>query len=312
MPSTRDIRRRITSIKNTKQITKAMEMVASVKMKRAQDAAMQTKEYAIASLKLLSELSGRVDRKMHPLLFDVKSDRILVVLMTTNKGLCGALNANVLKKTLDFMKDHEDKSKVDFIAVGKKGRDFLKRNGFNISAEFLNIGDKFGINDITPIAQIPLDDWVEKKYNKVVLIYSNFVNTMTQLPVINTLLPITKENIIDLATVGRDEDEKNATTESTEGTDNTEKTEGTEYIFEPSPGEVLKTMLPRLIEMQIYQGALESNASEHSARMVAMKSANDAASDMIDDLTLTFNKARQAVITKEITEISAGKAALEG
>ena len=309
MPSTRDIRRRITSIKNTKQITKAMEMVASVKMKRAQDAANQTKDYAIASLKLLSELSGKVDRKMHPLLFDNDSDRTLVVLMTTDKGLCGALNSNVLKKTLDFMKDYDDKSKVDFIVIGKKGKEFLHRNGFNIVAEFLNIGDKFGINDITPIAQIPLDDWGEKKYSRVVLIYNNFVNTMTQVPIVNTLLPIKKENIIDLATVGKD-DEKKETTEDTEKTNNTKA--GTEYLFEPSPAEVLKNMLPRLIEMQIYQGALESNASEHSARMVAMKSANDAAGDMIDDLTLTFNKARQAMITKEISEISAGKAALEG
>lgn len=309
MPSTRDIRRRITSIKNTKQITKAMEMVASVKMKKAQDAALQTKEYALASLKLLSELSGKVDRKIHPLLFDVESDKILVILMTTDKGLCGALNANVLKKTMDFMKDFNDKSKIDFIAVGKKGRDFLQGNGFNIKAEFINLGDKFGINDITPIAQIPLDEWVDKKHNKVVLIYNNFVNTMSQVPIVNTLLPITKENIIDLATVGRD-DEKSEDVEGTEK--DTAPTGRNEYIFEPSPNEVLKTMLPRLIEMQIYQGALESNASEHSARMVAMKSANDAASDMIEDLTLTFNKARQAVITKEITEISAGKAALEG
>jgi len=312
MPSTRDIRRRITSIKNTKQITKAMEMVASVKMKRAQDAAMQTKEYAIASLKLLSELSGKVDRKMHPLLFDVKSDQTLIILMTTDKGLCGALNANVLKKTMEFMKNFEDKNKIDFIAVGKKGRDFLQHSGFNIKAEFINLGDKFGLNDITPIAQIPLDDFVGKKYSKVVLIYNNFVNTMIQVPIVNTLLPITKENIIDLATVGKDKDEKNVTTENTERTDNAKNKNSTEYIFEPSPNEVLKTMLPRLIEMQVYQGALESNASEHSARMVAMKSANDAASDMIDDLTLTFNKARQAMITKEITEISAGKVALEG
>lgn len=303
MPNTRDIRRRITSIKNTKQITKAMEMVASVKMKRAQDAAIQTKEYALAALKLLAELSGKVDRKMHPLLFDVESDMTLVILMTSDKGLCGALNTNVLKKTMDFMKDFEDKSKVDFIAVGKKGRDFLQRSGFNIKAEFIDLGDKFGINDITPIAQIPLDDWKEKKYNKVVLIYNNFVNTMTQVSIVNTLLPIKKENIIDLATVGKDSEKKE---------DVEDKNNSTEYIFEPSPGEVLKTMLPRLIEMQIYQGALESNASEHSARMVAMKSATDAAGDMIEDLTLTFNKARQAMITKEITEISAGKAALEG
>lgn len=305
MPSTRDIRRRITSIKNTKQITKAMEMVASVKMKKAQDAALQTKEYAVAALKLLSELSGKVDRKMHPLLFDNKSDKTLVILMTTDKGLCGALNANILKKTMEFMKDLEDKSMVDFIVVGKKGKEFLHRNGFSIKAEFLNIGDKFGINDITPIAQIPLNSWKEKKYNKVVLIYNNFVNTMTQVPIINTLLPIKKENIIDLAIVGKDKEIIDKKVKD-------DKEKATEYLFEPSPNEVLKTMLPRLIEMQIYQGALESNASEHSARMVAMKSANDAASDMIDDLTLTFNKARQAMITKEITEISAGKAALEG
>jgi F-type H+-transporting ATPase subunit gamma len=304
MPSTRDIRRRITSIKNTKQITKAMEMVASVKMKRAQNAALQTKEYALAALNLLSELSGKVDRKMHPLLFDVKSDRTLIVLMTADKGLCGALNANVLKKTMEFMKDFKDKSKIDFIVVGKKGREFLQRSGFNISAEFVNLGDKFSLNDITPIAQIPLDDFINKKYSKVVLIYNNFVNTMVQVPIVNTLLPITKENIIDLASVGRDIEKKEKSEKK--------QTDNTEYIFEPSPNEVLKTMLPRLIEMQIYQGALESNASEHSARMVAMKSANDAASDMIDDLTLTFNKARQAMITKEITEISAGKAALEG
>jgi F-type H+-transporting ATPase subunit gamma len=310
MPNARDIRRRIASITNTRQITKAMEMVASVKMRKAQDHAVETKEYARAALALLSDLSGKVDKKIHPLLSDVKSDRTLVILMTSDKGLCGALNSNVIKKMMEFIKPIEDKSKIDFIAVGKKGRDFLQRNGFKIMAEFVDLGDKFGILDITPIAQIPLDEWNNKKYNKVVLIYNNFVNTMSQIPVVNTLLPITKENIIKLTEVGKDKEDKDEKEKNTEKV--LKKEMSFDYSFEPSPNEVLKTLLPRLIEMQVYQGALESNASEHSARMVAMKSANDAASDMIDGLTLSFNQARQAMITKEITEISAGKAALEG
>jgi F-type H+-transporting ATPase subunit gamma len=305
VPSIRDIKRRIKSIKNTEQITKAMEMVAAAKMRRAQEAALQTRAYASASLEILKDISSRINPEIHLLLRKNESKKICILLITSDKGLCAGFNTNVLKKALDFAKNKEKESfKIDFVVIGKKGRDFLQKQGFSIIAEFLGIGDEVSILDITPIAQIPVDDFSAKKYREIYLVYTDFVTTLTQTPQIRKLLPLAQENLIKLTEIG-----KNISPESL--TIAKEKLNAYEYIFEPKTDVVLEMMLPRLIEMQIYQAVLESNASEHSARMVAMKNASDNAKDITEDLTLTFNQARQAIITKEITEISAGKAALE-
>lgn len=305
MPSIRDIKRRIKSIVNTKQITRAMEMVAAAKMQKAQVQALKTRAYARAALEILKNVSAQTPSELQPLLQKNESKKICILLITSDKGLCGGYNANILKKALDFAKRKEKENfKIDFIVLGKKGRDFLQRFGFNIIAEFFDLSDKIGILDITPIAQIPIDDFSKKIYREVYLIYTDFITTLKQLPKIKKLLPLTQEDLIKLAEIGKNIPETIKEKEK-------KLTKSYEYIFEPDARLVLKTMLPRLVEMQIYQAVLESNASEHSARMVAMKNATDNAKDIIEDLTLSFNQARQAAITKEISEISAGKAALE-
>lgn len=304
MPSIRDIKRRIKSIINTQQITRAMEMVAAAKMRKAQEAALRTRAYAKASLEILNNISARTTPEIHPLLQKNESKKICVLLITSDKGLCGGFNANILKKTIGFTKEKEKENlKIDFVVCGKKGRDFLQRFGFSITAEFLELGDKFGILDITPIAQILINDFSVKIYREIYLIYTDFVTTLTQTPQIKKLLPLAQEELIKLSEIGKNIGLKEIEKKS--------RVKGYEYIFEPKIDIVLETLLPRLVEMQIYQAVLESNASEHSARMVAMKNATDNAKDIIEDLTLSFNQARQAVITKEISEISAGKAALE-
>lgn len=304
MPSTRDIRRRIRSITNTQQVTCAMQMVAAAKMRKAQEAALRTRLYAKKSLDLLSDLSAKTNPRLHPLLSKNKSKKSLVLLITTDKGLCGGLNANILKNTINFVQEQKQKnSEVEFICIGKKGRDFMQRHGFKIIAEFLNFGDKFNLLDMSAVAQIPLQEYRKKTYSKIYLLYTDFLSTLRYEPRLRQLLPIEREELIKLEELGKDivsnisRDREKI---------KTQEVKSFEYIFEPSPDLVLEVLLPRLCEMQIYQAVLEANASEHSARMVAMKNATDAARDIVSDLRLTFNQARQAAITKEIAEISAG------
>lgn len=307
MLSLRDIKRRIRSIRNTQQITKAMEMVAAAKMRKAQEAALKSRDYAESALQLLSELGEKTEKKLHFLLKENETKKILNILITTDKGLCGGLNTNILNEAMRFAEEEKKSGyQLDWLCVGKKGRDFIQRNRFKIIAEFCDLKDKVDILDITSIAQIPLDSYKERSYGGVYLIYNDFVSTLVQKPKVRQLLPLTRKEMIKITELG-----KNIEVRKRVDKKETEKVSSYEYIFEPSPKEVLNVLLPRLVEMQIYQAVLESKASEHSARMVAMKNATDNAKELIEDLTLTFNQARQAVITKEITEISAGKAALE-
>lgn len=304
MPSTRDIRRRIKSITNTKQITRAMQMVAAAKMRKAQEAALRTRLYAKKALSLLSDLSFKTNPALHPLLRKVENKKVLLILVTTDKGLCGGLNANILKKAINFVQEQRKNAREgEFICVGKKGRDFMQRHGFKIIAEFLNFGDKFNLLDMSAVAQIPLQEYRKKTYSKIYLLYTDFLSTLRHEPRLRQLLPIERKELIKLEELGKN-------TMSTFFHDRekkqTQEIKGFEYIFEPSPDSVLEVLLPRLCEMQIYQAVLEANASEHSARMIAMKNATDAAGDIITDLRLTFNQARQAAITREIAEISAG------
>lgn len=302
MPSTRDIKRRIRSIKNTEQITRAMEMVAAAKMRRAQEAALKTRAYAKKALEILEDVSVKAARRMHPLLRrEEKIKKILILLITSDRGLCGGLNANVIKMALDYIEKERKGREIDFVCLGKKGRDYMQRLGQNIVAEFINIKDKFTLLDVTPMAQIPLDDFSAKKYDKVILIYPDFISTLKQVPKVKQLLPFQREEMIRLSELGKNVPEKIEE----------KKRKEYEYLFEPSPEKVLATLLPRLCEMQIYQALCEAKASEHSARMIAMKNASENAEEIIQDLTMSYNQARQAAITKELTEISAGGAALE-
>lgn len=297
--STKILRRRIKSITNTKKITKAMEMVAASKMRKAQQATLRTRDYANRAWSLISDLAGKTDQKLHPFL--VKKDKVkkvCVVFIASDRGLCGGFNAQIIRKAAEFSKSLADKGiEMEFITVGKKSRDFTARHKIKLVADFTNLSSVTRLAEIRAISKIITDDFSARKYDEVYLAYTDFISTISQRPRILKLLPFTRERDVDLGKV---------TKEKTEQADAEQ-----EFLFEPSPDQVLEYMLPKMVEMQIFQAVLESNASEHSARMVAMKNASDSAEDMIFDLTLTYNQVRQSAITKEIMEIVSGKAALE-
>jgi len=296
----KDIKHRIRSITNTQQITKAMEMVSAAKMRRACEAALMTRQYAQTALEILLDLSAKTNPDLHPLLKKNEGRRLCLILITSDRGLCAGFNANLLKLALKFIEEEKKKgTELEIICLGKKGRDFIQHLNLPLVAEFTNLKDKLKLTEATAIAQIPLDDYLSKKYSRVVIIYTDFVSALTQKPVIKQLLPISYSEIIKLSEVGPNQP----------FIPQIQKTY--EYLFEPSTDEVLASILPRLVEMQIYQAILESKASEHSARMVAMRNATESAKEITDGLQLTFNQVRQAVITKELAEISATKLAQE-
>jgi F-type H+-transporting ATPase subunit gamma len=296
---TRLIKRRIKSITNTRKITKAMELVAASKMRKAQLATLATRPYSTRAWFVISDLASKTDPDLHPLLRRkpyVK--KICLILITSDRGLCGGFNAQIIKKSLDFiLKEQKAGKEIELITIGKKGRDFMARHKIKIVADFVNLSSITRLVEIKALTKMVLEDFINNKYDEIYLAYTDFVSTVVQKPRIKKLLPFSIEKETELGDVGLVHKE--------------EEKEFYEFLFEPSPDVVLAYLLPRLVEVQIYQALLESNASEHSARMIAMKNASDAASDMIFDLTLSYNQARQAAITKEIAEISGGKAALE-
>ena len=290
MATPREIRRRIRSVRNTSQITRAMEMVSAAKMRRAQERVRAARPYA-ERIRLmiagLSALGASVDRDAFPLLEQRPVNRVGVVLVTADRGLAGAFNTNVIRRAVRFIRD-EAGHPAELIAVGRKGRDFFSRTNQEIEAEFTALGDAPSMDSLRPIIDIALQDFTAGRVDAVYLIYTKFVNTLNQQPEVLQILPITAPE------------------------DVTAEEQVQDYIFEPDPQTVLQALLPRYIETQVYQALLESVASEHSARMVAMRAASDNANDFINELTLTLNKARQAQITREVSEIAAGAAALGG
>ncbi|PIT87849.1 MAG: ATP synthase F1 subunit gamma [Candidatus Magasanikbacteria bacterium CG10_big_fil_rev_8_21_14_0_10_40_10] len=300
--NTKAIQSRIKSVKNTRKITKAMEMVASAKMRKAVQAALDTRIYANLAWNLLVNLSKQ-DIKI-PLLEIRPVKRLLMVIITSNRGLCGSFNSNIIKKTAQQM-IKKDNLEVDVIGVGKKGAQFAKKMGYNLISSFTDISDTPKLQDALLLSQIVIDQYENKKYDQVIVAYTDFKSSLIQVAKLRQVLPV---SIADL--------EKMASELGGQGADKNEATkpvrvELNDYLFEPNKLEVLKIILPRLVETQIYQTLLESAASEHSARMLAMRSASDAADDMISELNLNYNKARQAAITQEISEIVGGAAALE-
>lgn len=294
--NTRDIRRRIRSIQNTKKITRAMELVAASKMRRATQATLATRPYARAAFGVLVNVSSVTEAELHPLLKKREGKRTCLIVFTSDRGLVGGLNTNVVRQALEVIRE-QGSEQVDVIAVGKKGADALRRSGAKLIAVFTKFTDRPSLRDLRPVLTIAVDDYQAGKYDRVVMIYADFISTLLQRPRVRQLLPFSRESleqILEQTGVGRAEPPK------------------LEYLFEPSAEEVLSTMLTGLLAMQVYQALLEATASEHSARMVAMRNATDAASDFIDDLTLEFNQVRQASITKDLAEISAGRSALEG
>jgi F-type H+-transporting ATPase subunit gamma len=279
----RIIRRRIRSIQSTAKITKAMEMIAASKMRRAQAAALSARPYAQKMREVLADLSAQPHDRLHPLLERRAVSRIGIIHITPDRGLCGGLNTNINRHTGSFLL--EQSMPVTLITVGRKGRDFLARYRRDIRAEFSKIGDRPSLADTLPISRIAIEDYTNGLVDQVYLAYAQFVSTMVQRPVLQELLPIEPAKIARI--------------------------ENVEYIYEPSAAFVLAQLLPRYVEMQVYHAILESIASEQSARMVAMRAATDNANDMIQDLTLTLNKVRQEMITKELLDIVGGAAALE-
>lgn len=275
-----------------------MQMVAASKMRRAQEQVLATRPYSQKAWELLTHLSclgTRTEEEEHPLLHARPVQAVGLVVITADKGLCGGYNHNVLRMATEYLQKQQKPVKV--ITVGRKGRDFLLRTKVDLAAEFTGVPALPSLLEVLPIARTVLDDYLNGAYDEVLLVYTDFVNTLTQKPVIRTLLPIVVACSVDEQVAG-----EHAQAEA--------RPTIPEYIYEPDPQTVLAEILTRFTELQIYQAILESIASEHSARMVAMRNATENANDLLDHLTLSYNRARQNAITKEILDIVGGAEAL--
>ncbi len=292
MPSTRDIRRRIKSVKNTSQITKAMEKVAQAKMAKAQQAALAGRSYADLMNRVLAEVVTHAGDFDHPFMESRGGDKRALILVTTDKGLCGALNTNLLRKVSDeFVTDN-----TRVLSAGRKGAQHATRAGWDLAAEF-SYGDPPTIGEARALAKIAVELFEDGEVDHVDIAFTNFINPITQKPEVQTLLPITEIKGVSAGVEGEE-----TSTDLPGGT--------TEFLFEPSAEGVLGELLPHYLNFQVHQILLENRASEHSARMVAMKNATDNANELIKDLTLEYNKLRQAAITNELLEITTAQMAL--
>jgi len=278
------IRRRIRGVQNVSKITRAMEMIATSKMRRTQERGLAGRPYSDKIRQVIADLAAlpQTERVLHPLLQRRPVARIAIVHITPDRGLCGGLNTNVNRRTASFILEQSVPDTL--ICVGRKGLDFMRRHGRDVRAEFTWIGDQPGLLDTLPISRIIIDDYTNGVIDAAYLAYAEFVSTMVQRPVVQPILPV-EPAVIPSA-------------------------ENVDYIYEPSPQVVLAGLLPRFVEMQIYHAILEAIASEQSARMVAMRNATENAKELIDELTLMYNKARQESITKELLDITGGVAAL--
>ena len=279
MASQREIRRRIGAVRNIKQITRAMQFVAASKLKRAQDAALAARPYAEKIDEVLADLAAVLGQEDHPLLAQRSGDRRWIVLVTTDRGLAGPLNTNVIRFAQREIVEHPGDLRV--IPVGRKGREGMRRYRVPMEATFPGFGDRPSFADVIALARLISDAYVAGQVDRVDLVYSTFVSTLVQRPRTEQLLPV--QPAADL-----------------------EGIPGRQFIFEPAPAIVLEQLLPRYVATRLYRAVLENLASEHSARMVAMKNATENAEELIDDLTLTYNKVRQANITREMIEIATG------
>lgn len=301
MANTRDIRRRIKSVKNTAQITKAMEMVAASKMRRAQQAVMAGRPYSELLNRVLVSLRDRVDKEFHPLLAEREVKKTLVILLTSDKGLCGALNTNVLRDAALL-----DASSTLFVAVGRKGASFLARAGRQMIADF-TLPDNPTFLQTKSISKFCLEQFLSGVVDKVTILYPKFINTLVQRPINLELLPITKEKAEGAAPSPNMTSALGAAPSDAKQ----ETLEVGEYLFEPNAQQVLDAILPYSFHFEVFQKILDERASEQSARMVAMKAATDNAKNLVKDLTLEYNKARQASITTELLEITTAQMALD-
>jgi F-type H+-transporting ATPase subunit gamma len=285
MPDIRKVRRRIRGVQNIAKITRAMEMIAASKMRKAQERGLAGRPYAEKIEQVIADLAALPETTtQHPLLQRREIKKILIVHITPDRGLCGGLNANLNRRLAAFILEQE--MKVGVIAVGRKGRDAVSRFACEMTAEFTDLGDRPAYLDTLPISRIVIDEYSAGTFDVVYLLYAGFVSTLVQKPVMKKLLPV-----------------EPATLPAGQNVD---------YIYEPGAEAVLGGLVPRFVEMEVYHAILESIASEQSARMVAMRNATDSANELIGDLTLLYNKARQEAITKELLDIVGGVVALEG
>ena len=285
MPSVRDIKRRIKSIQSIQQITKAMKMVSASKLRRTQAAAVNSRPYTEKLEEILGRIVASAGESNHPMLVERPVKNAAIILITGDKGLAGGYNTNVQKRAL--MEAHrleEQGINVEFIVVGNRGRDYLRRRNKNISTALSGINDVPTFAEAQRIAKLAVDDFLQEQYDQVFLVYQEFITTVQQRPVVKQLLPIP---------YSKDEEEK-------------------EYLYEPAPQEVLAILLPQYINNTVFHYLTEAKASEHGARMAAMTAATDNAEEMLDSLTLSYNRSRQAAITREISEIVGGANALQG
>jgi F-type H+-transporting ATPase subunit gamma len=290
MPSLRDIRRRIASVKNTQQITSAMKMVSAAKLQRAQDRVMAARPYSEHLHQLIAQLDTRVQSRAHPLLTPREEGKTLLVVVTSDRGLCGGFNANVQRAAAELVRQHGGSAAVDVIAVGRKGRDFLTYRRINLRMAYTDLFVRqVAYEQARELAVQLLQAYEQEGYREILVIYNRFRSAIQQQVTTVRLLPLSAHTSAQ-----------------------SEPTEAFDYLYEPSPVQVLDSLLRREIEVQLFQIFLESFAGEHGARMTAMDSATENASEMIASLTLTFNRARQAAITKELIEVVSGADALQG
>lgn len=286
MAAGKEIRTQIKSIKNTQKITRAMEMVAASKMRKAQQRMKMARPYADKMRNVIGHLRLAHPEYKHPFMMERETLRVGFVVVTSDRGLCGGLNTNLLRTAVIDMKSWSDKGiDIDVCAIGSKGQGFLNRLGAHIISEVTHLGDEPRIEELIGTIKIMLDEYTEGRLDRLNIVYNNFVNTMTQQPVVEQLLPL----------VGEEEGELK---------------HHWDYIYEPDSKEIIDDLMTRYVESQVYRAVVENLASEQSSRMVAMRSASDNAGNMIDELQLKYNKARQAAITQEISEIVGGAAAV--
>ncbi len=293
MPSLIDLRRRIRAVKSTQQITKAMKMIAASRLKRAQDRVIAARPFAQRMLKVLNGLVSRVDQDAHPLLRipPPGSARPLLIVITADRGLCGSFNSNVIKAAGQFILKEAPGRDIALGLVGRKGRDFFRRRGFDVRYETVGIFQKMTFADAIDIADAAIEDFTSGAASSVYLVYNEFKSVMTQRIVVERLLPIPRL-------------EGGAARQEGEGAGPT-----VDYLYEPAPEEIFRELLPRHVQTQVYRALLESNAAFFAAQMTAMDAATRNSTDMIENLTLYMNKVRQAAITREIIEVVSGAAA---
>ncbi len=293
MPNLKEVRIRIASVNSTKQITSAMKMVSASKLRRAQNAIIKLRPYSAKLREILQNLSDSIDNTNAATFFEErKTEKVLIIVVSSNRGMCGAFNSNVIKKTTQLVNEkyaaENQKGNVELLCIGKKAGEFFARRKYKISGHYDHIFDKLAFGNIVPVAEQLMNDFRNKKYDKIEIVYNRFKNAATQQLIVEQFLPVLPQ------------------------VTNVSDSSASDYIFEPDKQQILNELLPKALKIQLYKVILDSFASEHGARMTAMHKATDNATEMLKQLKLSYNKARQSAITNEILEIVGGAEALKG